>query len=387
MRVIILVLDGVGCGNAPDANVYGDVGSNTLGNVAKQYQLTLPNLTKLGLGHTTQMRNVSPVDSLGAFGILTQLANGKDSTTGHWEIAGYINKTPFPVFPDGFPKHVIEIIENVSHRKCIGNCAASGTKIIEELGELHQRSGDLIVYTSADSVLQIAAHEEIVPLHELYRICETLRDTWKEGPFAVGRVIARPFLGTEKPFYRTTNRHDWALSPKGITVLDELQSNGIEVTSIGKVIDLFNGQGFSKSIPTKTNADGIAALKKWLSSDSTGLVFANLIDFDQLYGHRNDIVGFANALEKFDTELPLVLNQMKTNDVLFITADHGNDPTTISTDHSRERVPLLIYGEKINSNVNIGIRKTFADVAKTISDMFQINSSISGISFWKEISK
>ncbi|MCX7834457.1 MAG: phosphopentomutase [bacterium] len=385
MRVLILVLDGVGCGEAPDAVLYNDVGSNTLSNLAKLRPLFLPNLQKLGLGNTTKICGVQPTESVGCWGILKPKSAGKDSTTGHWEIAGLITHTPFPVFPNGFPEEVIQKIREISQRNCIGNCVASGTEIIQRLGDEHIQSGALIVYTSADSVLQIAAHEEVVPLEELYQICNTIRNEFFDGPYAVGRVIARPFLGTTNHYYRTKNRHDWTLDPKGTTVLDELKKNGISVTSIGKVYDLFNGKGFTNSRPTKTNRDSIQEILSWLYSNETGIAFANLIDFDQLYGHRNDIEGFANALEQFDADLYQILCHIRKEDILIITSDHGNDPTTPSTDHSRECVPLLVFGDRIRKNYFIGIRETYADIAKTIADRFDISWNGDGTSFWKDI--
>lgn len=375
----------MGCGEAPDAKDYGDAGSNTLGNLSQKRPLNLPNLQLLGLGNTTSIRGVKPSETLGAWGILTPKSAGKDSTTGHWEIAGLINEKPFPTFPNGFPQEVIQYIESISKRKCIGNVVASGTEIIQKLGDEHLKTGALIVYTSADSVLQIAAHEEKIPLNELYQICEAIRNNFRQGPYAIGRVIARPFLGSHGNYYRTKNRHDWALDPSGPTVLDELKKNGINVTSIGKVVDLFNGKGFTNVVPSKTNKEGIQAILSWLNTLSEGLAFANLIDFDQLYGHRNDVEGFAIALEQFDVDLKLILQSLKDDDILVITADHGNDPTTPSTDHSRENVPLLLYGKKIIPNVSIGLRNTFSDIAETIAEAFHIPYKGAGKSFWKEV--
>ncbi len=387
MRWIQLVLDGVGCGDAPDAADYKDEGSNTLGNLSRHQNLNIPNLQKLGIGNCTPIANVPACVSEGAWGVMTEQSAGKDSTTGHWELAGLITHTPFPYFFDGFPEPVLQEIRRISGRGIIGNKPASGTEIIKELGEQHVKTGDLIVYTSADSVLQIAAHEDVVPLHELYRICKDLRELWMTGPYAVGRVIARPFLGVAGEFYRTPNRHDESLPPGGPTVMDVLKAHDIPTVSVGKIADLFAGQGVSEKIGAKNNEESVQGILDWLRQKDTGFLFANLVDFDMLYGHRNDIEGFANALEWFDTMLPVIRAEMGSEDTLILTADHGNDPTTPSTDHSRERVPVLIVGKSIRQNVSLGIRTTFADLGATVYEAFGLGKWSAGTSFWKELQR
>ncbi len=385
MRWIQIVLDGVGCGDAPDATEYGDSGSNTLSNLSRVRKLIIPNLAKLGIGYCTNIDGVPPCETMGAWGVLTEQSAGKDSTTGHWELAGLITKTPFSYFYQGFPEEMLREIRRISGRGIIGNKAASGTKIIKELGAEHVRTGDLIVYTSADSVLQIAAHEEIVPLPELYRICRELRQLWMTGPFAVGRVIARPFLGKPGAFYRTPNRHDESLPPGGVTLLDTLQKHGVKTISVGKIADLFAGKGVSERIIAKSNDESMQGVLEWMDRNELGFLFANFVDFDMLFGHRNDPEGFANALERFDSQLPDILNRMGESDVLVITADHGNDPTTVSTDHSRERVPLLMTGKKIKKNISVGVRTTFADLAATAYEAYGFGKWETGISFWREV--
>jgi len=385
-RVALVVLDSVGVGELPDAGKYGDTGSNTLCNIARSVGgLRLPNLAGLGLGNIIHITGVPPAENPAAsFGRMAELSPGKDTTTGHWELSGLILERPFPVYPDGFPPELIKAYEERIGRKVLGNKVASGTVIIEELGEQHMATGLPIVYTSADSVFQVAAHEEIMPLEELYRICRIARELLT-GEHAVGRVIARPFTGEPGNFKRTMNRHDFSLKPPGQTALNLLQDNGIPVIAIGKIRDIFDGEGITESIPTKGNTDGMEQVINMLNSVAGGLIFANLVDFDMLYGHRNNPRGYAEALEELDLRLPELLKLLRKEDVLIITADHGCDPTTPSTDHSREYVPLLVYGKTLRGGIDLGVRETFADVAATIADSFGLKHS-AGTSFWPQIS-
>jgi phosphopentomutase len=357
-RAIIIVLDGVGIGELPDAAEYGDEGSNTLGNIAKNIDnFRLPNLEKLGLGNIDNiigfLKNPLPE---GCFGKMAEKSPGKDTTTGHWEIAGIVMDRPFPVYPAGFPDFLIEEFEIAIKRKTLGNIPASGTEIIKRLGKEHLNTGYPIVYTSGDSVFQIAAHEDIIPVEELYNICKVARKMLK-GEHAVGRVIARPFIGSEGNFTRTVRRRDFSLKPPKKTLLDYIVEKGYKVKTVGKIDDIFTNQGVTESIHTQGNVDGINKTINFINEEFPGLIFTNLIDYDMLYGHRNDINGFAQALIEFDERLPKILNNLKDSDILFITADHGCDPTTLSTDHSREYVPLLVYGKKIATG---GITSDFA---------------------------
>jgi phosphopentomutase len=381
-RVILLVLDSVGCGDAPDAMDYGDAGSNTLGNIARVVGgIRLPNMGELGLGNLTQINGVPPTPSAsGAFGRLTEISAGKDTTTGHWELAGIILDRPFPTYPNGFPLELIREYETLIGRGTLGNYPASGTEILKELGEEHLRTGKPIVYTSADSVFQVAAHEEIIPTAELYHLCEIARDLLT-GEHAVGRVIARPFIGVPGNFTRTEGRRDFSLEPPENTILDRLKASGKSVMGVGKIEDIFAHRGLTISDHTGNNMAGVDAVIKFLEMDEDGLIFANLVDFDSLYGHRNDPVGYAAALEAFDQRLPEILGCLRESDILIITADHGNDPTTPGTDHSRERVPILIVGNAVSQNINIGARASYADVAATIADVLGIPWSGAGISF------
>ncbi|MBO8138554.1 MAG: phosphopentomutase [Desulfotomaculum sp.] len=386
-RIILIVLDSVGIGELPDAGEYGDSGSNTLVNTAKAVGgLNLPNLAKLGLGNIAQIDGVPPnPNPAGSYGKMAEQSKGKDTTTGHWELTGIILDRPFPVFPNGFPDDFIEQYEKRIGRKVLGNKPASGTKIIEELGKQHMETGSPIVYTSADSVFQIAAHEDIIPLEELYRYCEIAREMLT-GDLAVGRVIARPFTGQPGSFKRTANRHDYSLAPVKTTVLDILAQNEYDVLAVGKIVDIFSGRGITGYVRTKNNMDGVDKTLKYISENNCGLIFTNLVEYDQAYGHRNDPQGYAKALEEFDARLPEIIKTMKKDDVLIITADHGCDPTTPSTDHSREYVPLLVYGVPVKNGVNLGIRRTFADVGNTIADIFSIPFNV-GTSFAEEILK
>jgi phosphopentomutase len=377
------VLDSVGCGELPDAEAYGDRGSNTLGNIAREISLRIPNLRSLGLGRVVNLGDGGAADHTKAYGRMAEASAGKDSVTGHWEMMGIILNQPFATFPDGFPAETIETFEERIGRRTLGNIVASGTEIIDRLGAEHVRTGWPIVYTSADSVFQIAAHEEVVPVKDLYRMCEIAFEL--VAPMRVGRVIARPFVGTAGSFQRTANRHDYAVRPPRDTLLDLLTRQGIPVVSIGKVRDLFAGRGIARAIPTTSDSEGVDRLLDIIQSDVTGLVFINLVDFDTLYGHRNDVGGYARNLEQFDERLGQVLPLLRETDLLIITADHGNDPTTPSTDHSREHVPILITGWGVRAGVNLGTRNTFADLGQTLAANFGVGPLVCGTSFLEEI--
>ncbi|KOA20640.1 phosphopentomutase [Clostridium homopropionicum DSM 5847] len=385
-RVIWIVLDSVGMGALPDAHKYGDENSNTIGNISKTIGgLNLPNMEKLGLGNIDGMVGIKKEESpLGCYGRLSEISNGKDTTTGHWEMVGINSKDPFPTYPKGFPKEIIEEFEKVTGRKVIGNKTASGTAIIEEMGEEHINTGNLIVYTSADSVFQIAAHEEVIPLEELYRYCEITRNILK-GEHAVGRVIARPFTGEPGNFTRTSNRRDFSLVPPYNTVLDNLKKHNFDVIAVGKIEDIFSGKGITEAVHTKDNMDGVDKTLEFMKRDNKGLIFTNLVDFDMKWGHRNDVEGYAKGLYDFDKKLNEIIDSMKDTDVLFITADHGCDPTTPGTDHSREYVPFLAYGKSLKGNINLGTRKTFADIGQTISEIFSLEPIKIGESFLQKI--
>jgi phosphopentomutase len=384
-RATIIVLDGVGIGDAPDAAAYGDAGSDTLGHIASAVGgIDLPNLAACGLGNIAIIDGLAPTTSaLGAWGRMTPASAGKDSTTGHWEIAGVQIKRPFPTYPNGFPPDVLAHFAEVTGRGTLGNRVASGTEIIDALGAEHMRTGDWIVYTSADSVFQIAAHEEIAPLEELYRASENARKILVP-PHDVSRVIARPFVGVSGAFERTPNRRDFSIDPPEETLLDALAAAGITRAGVGKIDDLFAGRSI-QSRHTSSNAEGIDAIRAWLKGDDSGLLFANLVDFDQQYGHRNDAQGFYQALREFDRALPSLISPLKEDDLLFITADHGNDPTTPSTDHSRERVPLLAIGPAVRPG-DLGIRGTFSDLGATVGEWFGVSYRGAGTSFLSELS-
>ncbi|MDD2443813.1 MAG: phosphopentomutase [Desulfotomaculaceae bacterium] len=386
-RVLLLVLDSVGVGELPDAGDYGDTGSNTLGNTARAVRgLKLPHLERLGLGNIIDVEGVPPaVRPEASYGRMAEQSMGKDTTIGHWEMAGLILKHPFPVYPKGFPPALIKSFEQKISRLTLGNKVASGTAIIDELGAKHMETGDPIVYTSADSVFQVAAHEDVIPIEELYRICRIAREMLA-GEHAVGRVIARPFVGNPGSFRRTANRHDFSLKPPGKTVLDLLKENNIPVTAVGKITDIFDGEGITMTVTCRGNTDCTDQTLQLVHSGIEGLIFINLVDFDMLYGHRNDPRGYADALEELDRRLPELLELLGESDVLIITADHGCDPTTVSTDHSREYVPLLVYGDPVLGGVNLGVRETFADVAATVADIFGFGFNV-GKSFWRKIRK
>lgn len=384
-RVIWIVLDSVGIGEMPDADKYGDRGSDTLGNIAGQRALHLPNLCRLGLANIKPLTGLAPDPfPIGNYGKCTLASPGKDTTTGHWEMAGIHLEKPFPLFPHGFPPEVMNEFERRIGRKALGNKAASGTEIIKELGAEHMRTGSPIVYTSADSVFQVAAHEEVIPLFELYKICETAREILR-GPFEVGRVIARPFIGEPGAFTRTPNRHDYAVPPPKGMLLDRLAERNVDVFGIGKIFDIFLGRGIREYEKTKNNADGMQKTVAAMDQLPRGLIFVNLVDFDQLYGHRNDVEGYARALEEVDRWVPSIETKMRDDDLLIFTADHGCDPTTPSTDHSREYVPLLVYGPQASRGVNLGIRATLSDIGQTVAENFGTRIAV-GTSFLPEIS-
>lgn len=386
-RVHLIVLDSVGIGEAPDAAAFGDEGSDTLGHIAEKMNgLNMPNMAALGLSNIKEILGVPKAEKPAAFWTKMQEAsNGKDTMTGHWEIMGLNIDTPFQVFPDGFPASLIGELEEKSGRKVIGNKPASGTEILDELGEEHMKTGALIVYTSADSVLQIAAHEEIVPLDELYRICETARAMTKIGDYMVGRVIARPFIGEPGQFKRTSNRHDYALKPFGRTVMNELKDAGLDVIAVGKISDIYDGEGVTEAVRTTSNMDGMDKFIEVAEKDFTGLSFLNLVDFDALYGHRRDPEGYGKALEEFDKRLPELLKKLGEKDLLILTADHGNDPVHSGTDHTREFVPLLVYSKAFSHGGELPLRKTFADIGASVADNFNVKMPEHGNSFMEEL--
>lgn len=383
-RAAIIVLDGVGIGEAPDAAAYGDVGSNTLGNLARAVGgMSLPNLQRAGLGNVAPLVGVPAVQPpSGAWGLMVPQSAGKDSTTGHWEIAGLHLARPFPTYPKGFPREVVDQFAHATGRPVIGNVVGSGTAVVEQFGPEQERSGAWIVYTSADSVFQIAAHEGIIPLHELYAGCEIARRQLV-APHDVSRVIARPFIGSPGSYSRTKNRRDYSIAPPGETLLDALERGAIARTGVGKVDDLFAGRGIA-SRHTANNAEGIAAVRDWLASEVSGLLFTNLVDFDQAFGHRNDTSGFYGALREFDAALPELLALLREDDLLFITADHGNDPTTPSTDHARECVPVLALGPAVRP-VTLGRRETFSDLGATVAEWLGVSFRGRGRSFLSQL--
>ena len=387
-RVIWIVLDSVGMGAMPDAHLYGDAGANTIGNISKKVGgLNLPNLSRLGLGNIEGMEGVDHVASpLGSYGRLGELSKGKDTTTGHWEMVGVHTVDGFPTYPDGFPKDIMDEFEKRIGRGTLANYSSSGTVIIEDLGQEHVETGRPIIYTSADSVFQIAAHEDVIPLEDLYKMCEIAREILV-GEHAVARVIARPFEGSEGNFTRTANRRDFALLPPHDTTLDYAKQAGLDVVGIGKIEDIFAGQGITKAIHTISNMNGVDITLEEMEADSKGIIFTNLVDFDMKWGHRNDYVNYAKALEAFDSRLPEILAKMRDEDVLFITADHGCDPTFPGTDHTREYVPFIAYGHNIKHSINMNTRNSFADIGQTICQMFHLPSLPIGESFLSLISK
>jgi phosphopentomutase len=386
-RAIVIVLDGVGAGEAPDAADYGDVGSNSLANAARAVNgLRLPRMANLGLGRTTHIQGVPPdLHERGACGRCLPRSAGKDTVPGHWELMGCVVDTPFPTYPDGFPLEIITEFKRRTGRGVLANRPASGTVVIQEFGPEHLRSGDLIVYTSADSVFQVAAHEDVVPVKELHAACETARAILT-GEHAVGRVIARPFVGDDiKGFTRTGNRRDYALEPPTPTVLDKLKAAGKDVLTVGKIEDIFAHRGITRSNHTPDNESSCDAMLKFLDEDFDGLLFVNLIEFDMIYGHRRDPRGYADALEAFDRRLPEIEARLRGNDLVIIAADHGVDPTFKGTDHTRECIPLLVFGPRINQPINLGLRETYADVAATLAEMFEFDPFPAGTSFLGEL--
>lgn len=385
-RVFLIVLDSVGIGEMPDAADYKDEGSNTLKAASTSEYFNMPNMGQMGLFNIEGVDCRPSVDApTAAVARMFESSKGKDTTIGHWEISGIISEKPLPTFPDGFPKELLDKLSEATGRKIICNKPYSGTEVIKDYGREHVETGALIVYTSADSVLQIAAHEDIVPIEELYRYCDIARELCT-GDWGVGRVIARPFEG-EYPYKRTTNRHDYSLEPPKKTMLDTLVENGLAVKAVGKINDIFAGKGIIDMVRTKNNMDGVDKMLDYAKEDFEGLCFVNLVDYDMLYGHRNDVEGYAKALTEFDERIPEIQAMLKDDDILMITADHGCDPITPSTDHSREYTPLVMYGKNIKAGVNLGTRKTFADIATTILDYFELKDDIAGTSMLDKITK
>jgi phosphopentomutase len=386
-RIFLVVMDSVGIGEAPDAEKFGDKGSDTLGHIAERMNgLNMPNMGKLGLSNIRAIQGIEKAEKpLAYYTKMAEASNGKDTMTGHWEIMGLNIQTPFRVFPDGFPPELIGELEARTGRKIIGNKPASGTEILDELGEEHMKTGSLIVYTSADSVLQIAAHEEIIPIEEQYTICKIARELTLDEKYMVGRVIARPFLGEPGNFKRTSNRHDYALKPFDRTVMSELKDSGYDVIAIGKISDIYDGEGVTQSLRTVSNMDGMDKLIDTLGMEFTGLSFLNLVDFDALYGHRRDPLGYGKALEEYDARLPEVMEKMTEDDLLIITADHGNDPVHPGTDHTREYVPLIVYSKKWTEGKELSIGETFADIGATVAENFNVKMPNYGKSFLKDL--
>lgn len=385
-RVCLMVLDSAGIGEMPDASDWGDAGADTLGHIARSRQLALPNLQRLGLGNIRPLAGIPPSDQpIGSYGKCTLKSKGKDTTTGHWEMAGIILEKAFPTYPNGFPPRIIDaFIEQARVPGILGNVPASGTEIIKELGEEHVRTGKPIVYTSADSVFQIAAHEEIVPIDRLYEMCEIARGLL-QGEDKVGRVIARPFLGkNSSDFTRTENRHDYAVPPPSENLLPLLRSAGLDVVCIGKIASIYDSLGVTEDLTAQNNEQTVEQTVNALDANTRGLIFSNLVDFDMLYGHRRDTEGYAKALERFDAQLPAIMGAMREGDLLILTADHGNDPTYKGSDHTREYVPLLVYGKKAKAGVDLGTRRSLSDIGQTIADNFGLALG-DGVSFLHEL--
>ena len=385
-RVIWIVLDSVGMGAMPDAHLYGDEKANTIAHVYKHNEgLTLPNLTKLGLGNIEGMEALEKCEQpVASYARVAELSKGKDTTTGHWEMIGIHTDIPFPTYPNGFPKEIMDAFEERIGTKTLGNCTASGTAILDDLGEEHMKTGYPIVYTSADSVFQIAAHEGIITLERLYEMCEIARELLR-GEHEVSRVIARPFVGEPGAFARTPNRHDYAVMPPTDNLLVYAKEKGLDVIAVGKISDIFAGQGITRSTHTKSNEDGIKQTIELIKEDSHGLIFTNLVDFDMKWGHRNDPISYGKGLEEFDRYLPEIIDAMKEEDLLIITADHGCDPTIPGTDHTREYVPLIAFNKKSNQSIDLGTRESFADIGQTICEIFDLPQLKIGESFYKKI--
>jgi len=386
-RIIWIVLDSVGCGELPDAKEFGDVGANTLGNVVKATNIKPTNLKNLGLFNIDGVDCLEGSDSpIGNFGKCNEVSNGKDTTVGHWEMAGVSSPNPLPTYPNGFPKEIMDEFERLTGRKTVANKPSSGTGILDELGAHHIETGDLIVYTSADSVFQIAAHEDIVPIEKLYDYCAIARKLLI-GEHAVARVIARPFVGKPGAYVRTANRRDISINPPKETVLDKIKAAKLDVIGVGKIEDIFNNKGITEAIHTKDNMDGVDHTIRYMKENNKGLIFTNLVEFDSSWGHRNNVKGYGKGIMDFDARLPEILKNMKNTDVLVINADHGCDPTFPGTDHTREYIPMMVYGKMLKNGVNLGIRKTFADIGHTIGDFLGVNGIDEGISFKNEVLK
>ena len=383
-RVILIILDSLGVGEMHDSISYGDKDCNTFANVIKNSKnIIIDNFKKLGIGNIKSL-NLEPCENpMASIGVCNELSQGKDTITGHLEISGVVTKVPLKTFPNGFTKEIIDEFESKIGRKILGNCVASGTEIIERLGEEHIKTGKPIVYTSADSVFQIAAHEEVISIEELYNMCEIAREMLV-GDNLIGRVIARPFVGEVGSFKRTSNRKDYAIDPPGKTMLDYIKEDNKDVISIGKIYDIFNGFGITEKIKTVSNLDGINKTIEIMKKDFNGLLFTNLVDFDMMYGHRNDVEGYANAISEFDSKIPELLENLNEDDLLILTADHGCDPTTQGTDHTREQIPLIVYGKKMKV-VDLGVRNSFSDIGKTVLDLFNIKNDLHGVSFKNDI--
>ncbi|MFJ7887912.1 phosphopentomutase [Lysinibacillus xylanilyticus] len=386
-KIHVVVLDSVGIGEAPDAANFGDVGSHTLGHIAEKMNgLTMPHMESFGLANIEPLQGMQATEKPKAYyGKMQEASVGKDTMTGHWEIMGLNIDKPFKVYPEGFPAELIAELEKRTGRKVLCNEPASGTQVIEDFGKEHMETGAIIVYTSADPVLQIAAHEEIVPLEELYKICEIARELTLQPEYLVGRVIARPFIGTPGNFERTSNRHDYALKPFGRTTMNVLKDAGLDVIAIGKISDIFNGEGVTDAVRTKNNTDGMDKFAEVVRRDFHGISFLNLVDFDANFGHRRDPIGYGNALQEFDARLPEITEAMTEDDLLIITADHGNDPTFPGTDHTREYVPLIIYSPRFNGGSELALRETFADIAATVAENFKVEAPEFGKSFLNDL--
>lgn len=386
-KIHVIVMDSVGIGEAPDADKFGDAGSNTLGHIAEKMNgLNMSNMEKLGLSNIRELKGINKTEEPAAFyGMMQEASVGKDTMTGHWEIMGLNIDTPFKVYPEGFPEELISKLEAATGRKVLCNLPYSGTAVIDDYGPEHMETGAIIVYTSADPVMQIAAHEEIIPVEELYKICEIARELTLDAEFLVGRVIARPFVGQPGNFTRTSNRHDYALTPFGRTTMAEMKDSNLDVIAIGKISDIFNGDGVTEAIRTKDNTDGMDKMAEVVRRDFHGISFLNLVDFDANFGHRRDPIGYGQALEEFDRRLPEVLDALSADDLLIITADHGNDPTFPGTDHTREYVPLIVYSPRFTAGAELELRETFADIAATIADNFNIAAPQFGKSFLAEL--
>ncbi|WP_427071573.1 phosphopentomutase [Lysinibacillus fusiformis] len=386
-KIHVVVMDSVGIGEAPDAANFGDVGSHTLGHIAEKMNgLTMPVMESMGLANIEPLQGMQATNEPKAYyGKMQEASVGKDTMTGHWEIMGLNIDKPFKVYPDGFPAELIAELEKRTGRKVLCNQPASGTQVIEDFGKEHMETGAIIVYTSADPVLQIAAHEEIIPLDELYKICEIARELTLQPEYLVGRVIARPFIGTPGDFSRTSNRHDYALKPFGRTTMNVLKDAGLDVIAIGKISDIFNGEGVTDAVRTKNNTDGMDKFAEVVRRDFHGMSFLNLVDFDANFGHRRDPLGYGQALQEFDARLPEITSAMSEDDLLIITADHGNDPTYHGTDHTREYVPLIVYSPRFNGGAELELRETFADIAATVAENFQVEAPAFGKSFLQEL--